>query len=86
MKRWGCAPTTWWNCADQFTASFFVGSDQEQNQKSPSLWRRHEPGQRVPLASRRLGPIELVVISPNDPVAMLNYAREYHEDEYPFRL
>lgn len=69
---------------DEFTASFFVGSDQEQNQIAIFYGGAMNRAKEFPLASRDFGPIELVVISPNDPVAMLNYARECREGGIPF--
>lgn len=64
---------------DEFTATFTVITDVEQNQiagfHAGAMTRARE------LSLRDLNPkeIDLVIISPNDPVAMLKYARECRE-------
>jgi adenosine kinase len=61
---------------DDFTATFTVITDEEQNQiagfHGGAMFRAHE------LTFRDLDPasIDLVIISPNDPAAMLKYAAE----------
>lgn len=64
---------------DEFTATFTVITDVEQNQiagfHAGAMTRARE------LSLRGLNPeeIDLVIISPNDPVAMLKYAQECRE-------
>jgi len=61
---------------DDFTASFFVSTDQEQNQIANFYTGAMAHARKYSLADRSLDSAELVVISPNDPVAMVNYAEE----------
>jgi adenosine kinase len=69
---------------DLFTASFFVSTDVDQNQLASfytgAMARAHE------LSLRLLDPptIAFVVISPNDPPAMANYAEECRQLSIPF--
>lgn len=68
---------------DEFTASFFVNTDLDQNQiatfYSGAMARARDLSMRdVP------GPVDLVVISPNDPVAMDRYAVECKELGIPY--
>lgn len=64
---------------DEFTATFTVITDVEQNQiagfHAGAMTRARE------LSLRDLNPeeVDLVIISPNDPVAMLKYAQECRE-------
>lgn len=71
--------------SDDFTASFFVSTDGKQNQIAMFYtgamahahklsFKQHAPG----------GKIDLVVISPNDPRAMVNYVRECKELQLPY--
>jgi|YNPNPStandDraft_1061719.scaffolds.fasta_scaffold49714_1 adenosine kinase len=69
---------------DEFTATFTVITDLEQNQiagfHAGAMTRARE------LSLRHLGKdvVELVIISPNDPVAMLKYAQECRELGFRF--
>ncbi|HEY3202822.1 MAG TPA: carbohydrate kinase family protein [Thermoanaerobaculia bacterium] len=69
---------------DLFTASFFVSTDQDQNQLASfyrgAMARAHE------LSIRSLDPstVAFVVISPNDPPAMARYAEECRRFRIPF--
>ncbi|MGQ9517521.1 MAG: carbohydrate kinase family protein [Anaerolineae bacterium] len=69
---------------DEFTASFFVSTDLENNQIASfyigAMGRAHE------LSFRNLNhrDIDLVIISPNDPQAMVNYAAECKELGIPY--
>jgi adenosine kinase len=69
---------------DLFTASFFVSTDVDQNQLASfytgAMARAHE------LSLRLLDPstIAFVVIAPNDPPAMANYAEECRRFSIPF--
>lgn len=69
---------------DDFTASFFVSTDQEQNQIANFYTGAMAHARNYSLKSRGLTDAELVVISPNDPVAMLSYAQECRDLDIPF--
>jgi len=68
----------------KFTASFFVNTDQEQNQIASFYTGAMADSKDVSLASRGLTDAEVVIISPNDPAAMLNYALECRTLGIPF--
>jgi adenosine kinase len=75
--------------SDLFTASFFVSTDQAGNQianfytgamaRARELSLRH--AQDTVLRDR---PVDLVIISPNDPAAMVKYAAEYQALGLPY--
>lgn len=67
-----------------FTASFFVSTDQEQNQIANFYTGAMAHARNYSLQSQDLMDADLVVISPNDPVAMVNYTRECRELDIPF--
>jgi adenosine kinase len=70
---------------DLFTASFFVATDSDQNQLA--LFSTGAMARARELSLRALpspGPVALVVISPNDPVAMARHAEECRGLELPF--
>lgn len=69
---------------DDFTASFFVSTDQEQNQIANFYTGAMAHARNYSLQDRSLRDAELVIISPNDPVAMLNYAQECRDLDIPF--
>lgn len=69
---------------EDFTASFFVSTDQEQNQIANFYTGAMAHARNYSLTSRGLTHAKLVIISPNDPVAMLNYAQECRELNLPF--
>jgi adenosine kinase len=62
--------------AHDWTASFFVGSDQEQNQIAIFYTGAMAYARNYSLAGQGLADAQVVLISPNDPQAMLNYATE----------
>jgi adenosine kinase len=64
---------------DKFTASFFVSTDLDQNQIANFYTGAMANARDISLAERGLTDATLVIISPNDPQAMLNYARECRE-------
>ena len=70
---------------DDFTASFFVSTDGSQNQiamfYTGAMAHAHELSFK---AHARNGGIDLVVISPNDPRAMVQYVRECKELRLPY--
>lgn len=71
-------------CHDVYTASFFVSTDRDQNQIA-SFFTGAMARART-LSIRNLDPADcaLVVISPNDPLAMSQYASECREARIPF--
>lgn len=70
--------------ADELTATFFVSTDLEQNQIANFYAGAMNHARHLTLRERGLADAELVVISPNDPVAMLNYAQECKQLGIPF--
>ena len=80
--------TSWLRiCDDCFTASFFVNTDQDQNQIATfyagAMARAGELSFYDTLAGGTPKP-DIAIISPNDPQAMLKYARECRELGIPF--
>jgi adenosine kinase len=69
---------------DEFTASFFVSTDLDQNQIANFYTGAMAHARHISLAARGLTDAEVVIISPNDPQAMLNYANECRELGIPF--
>ncbi|MCB9138391.1 MAG: carbohydrate kinase family protein [Caldilineaceae bacterium] len=69
---------------EDLTATFFVSTDQEQNQIANFYTGAMVHAQEYSLADRGLAGSELVLISPNDPIAMVNYARECKALGIPF--
>jgi adenosine kinase len=61
---------------DLFTASFFVNTDQDGNQIASFYTGAMARARSLSFHGLDLRPIDLVVISPNDPEAMAKYARE----------
>lgn len=61
---------------DLYTASFFVNTDQKNNQIASFYGGAMMRARNVSLASVTPGLLDLVVISPNDPIAMNNYIEE----------
>ncbi|HXF60096.1 MAG TPA: carbohydrate kinase family protein [Caldilineaceae bacterium] len=70
--------------ADELTATFFVSTDIEQNQIANFYAGAMGHARHHTLASRNLTGASMVVISPNDPLAMLTYAQECKEHGIPF--
>lgn len=64
---------------DELTATFFVSTDLENNQIANFYSGAMLRARDYSLADRGLTGATLVIVSPNDPVAMLNYARECRE-------
>ncbi|MEM7534120.1 MAG: carbohydrate kinase family protein [Chloroflexota bacterium] len=69
---------------EDFTASFFVSTDLEQNQIANFYTGAMAHARNYSLQSRGLDDASLVIISPNDPVAMINYAQECRDLDIPF--
>ena len=60
----------------EYTASFFVGSDLEENQIAIFYTGAMAQARNYSLEDRGLADSQIVLISPNDPLAMLKYAQE----------
>jgi adenosine kinase len=69
---------------DDLSATFFVSTDLEQNQIANFYTGAMVHARNYSLADRGLAGASLVLISPNDPVAMLNYAKECKHLGIPF--
>ncbi|MBN4056347.1 carbohydrate kinase family protein, partial [Rhodothermus sp. AH-315-K08] len=69
---------------DDFTASFFVSTDQAQNQIANFYTGAMAHSKNYSLADRGLTGADMVVISPSDPTAMLQHAREARSLGIPF--
>ena len=69
---------------DVFTASFFVSTDQEQNQLASFYTGAMARARRYSLGTLDAGSIAFVVISPNDPPAMAAHAAFCRERNIPF--
>ena len=69
---------------EEFTASFFVGTDQEQNQIAIFYTGAMAHARNYSLEQRGLGDAQVVLISPNDPGAMLHYAQECRQLGIPY--
>jgi adenosine kinase len=68
---------------DVFTASFFVSTDEQQNQIASFYTGAMARARDLSLEAAASG-TALVVISPNDPAAMERYSRECRALELPF--
>ncbi len=65
---------------NEFTASFFVSTDRDQNQIASFYTGAMAHAQELSFKKHAVGQaIDLVVISPNDPAGMIAYARECKE-------
>jgi len=70
---------------DDFTASFFVSTDGKQNQIAMFYTGAMAHAHKLSFKQHAHGDtIDLVVISPNDPRAMVNYVRECQELRLPY--
>ncbi len=69
---------------DEFTASFFVGSDQEHNQIAIFYTGAMAHARNYSLAARGLHDAQAVLVSPNDPGAMLAYTQECRQLGIPY--
>jgi adenosine kinase len=70
--------------ADELTATFFVSTDSDQNQIANFYTGAMAYARHYSLADRNLKSAELVLISPNDPAAMIHYAQECKSYGIPF--
>lgn len=74
---------------DDFTASFFVSTDQDDNQIAMFYTGAMAHAYTLSFgeldaAGPSVAPIELAIISPNDPRAMVRYAEECRERKIPY--
>ena len=69
---------------DLFTASFFVSTDQDQNQLASFYTGAMARARELPLSSLPPASIAFVVISPNDPPAMAAHAETCRQEGIPF--
>lgn len=68
---------------DEFTSSFFVNTDQENNQIASFYIGAMARADRLSFHTLKPAP-ELTIISPNAPAAMIKYARECQEMGIPY--
>ncbi|GAB4530560.1 MAG: carbohydrate kinase family protein [Anaerolineae bacterium] len=69
---------------DEFTASFFVSTDQDNNQIASFYTGAMAKAGRISFKDNNPAEIEIAIISPNDPSAMVKYARECQELGIPY--
>lgn len=69
---------------DDFTASFFVSTDQDNNQIAMFYTGAMAHSHTLSFKELDDAPIDLAVISPNDPRAMIQYADECQELDIPY--
>lgn len=68
----------------EYTASFFVGSDLEENQIAIFYTGAMAQARNYSLEGQGLAAAQAVLISPNDPLAMLSYAQECRRLGIPY--
>ena len=68
----------------EFTASFFVNTDQDNNQIASFYTGAMSKAHTLSFRDLDYKGIDIVIISPNDPRAMVNYAAECKELEIPY--
>jgi len=69
---------------NEFTASFFVSSDQVNNQIALFYTGAMARAGRISFANQNYHTIKLTIISPNDPWAMVKYVQECHDLNIPY--
>lgn len=69
---------------DDFTASFFVSTDEDNNQIASFYTGAMARARELSLADMDYRSIELLIISPNDPGAMVRYAQECQALSVPY--
>jgi adenosine kinase len=67
---------------DKFTASFFCSTDEENNQIAS--FYNGAMAHAGELSFRTAGPVDLAILSPNDPAAMVQYAEECRVLSIPY--
>jgi len=70
--------------SDEFTASFFVSTDQDNNQIASFYTGAMAKANRLSFRDNNPEAIDIAIISPNDPVAMVKYACECRELGIPY--
>ncbi|HHH41552.1 MAG TPA: carbohydrate kinase family protein [Chloroflexi bacterium] len=68
----------------EFTASFFVSTDRANNQIASFYTGAMAYAHTLSFRENNLGPVDLVVISPNDPRAMERYVEECRDLGLPY--
>jgi adenosine kinase len=68
----------------EFTASFFVSTDQENNQIASFYTGAMAQAHTLSFKDQDYSTIDVAIISPNDPQAMVQYARECHDLDIPY--
>ena len=69
---------------DEFTASFFVSTDLDNNQIASFYTGAMSKASQLSFEDHSPESIEIAIISPNDPEAMVKYARECQEMDIPY--
>jgi len=69
---------------DEFTSSFFVNTDEENNQIASFYIGAMGHADRLSFYDLEHGAIDISIISPNAPAAMVKYARECQELGIPY--
>ncbi len=69
---------------NEFTASFFVSTDQINNQIALFYTGAMARSGRISFADQNYEAIKLAIISPNDPWAMVKYTQECHDLRIPY--
>ncbi len=70
--------------ANEFTASFFVSTDRVNNQIASFYTGAMAKAGQISFYNQNYQDIQLAIISPNDPAAMVKYARECQELNIPY--
>ena len=70
--------------ANEFTASFFVSTDQVNNQIASFYTGAMAKAGQISFYNQDYQAIKLAIISPNDPEAMVKYVRECQELKIPY--
>jgi adenosine kinase len=70
--------------SDEFTASFFVSTDQDNNQIASFYTGAMAKASRISFKDNHPERIDMAIISPNDPGAMVKYAGECRELGIPY--
>ena len=84
LEQVGVDTSTVREVPDVFTASYFCNTDLDNNQIASFYSGAMAYSKEYSLADVYDGQPDLVVISPNDPQAMMNIARECRERKIPF--
>ena len=70
--------------ADEFTASFFVSTDRDNNQIASFYAGAMSKAGQLSFRDHRPEAVEIAIISPNDPGAMVKYVQECQELHIPY--